>query len=105
LDRVWRAGVGEQGLLSRLVLCTGETVLARGRDPGRLALILSGRLIVPGCTTATPCPSGQCVHRARRGTTVHGSGCGIVPQSGEGDGRTVYLHLVSARSCEPTATR
>ena len=52
---------------------------SHGRDPGRLALILSGRWIAPwvhcGCTV----PSGRCVHRARRRITVHGSRCGTVP--------------------------
>jgi len=56
------------------------------------------------CTTAAPCPSGRCVHRARRRIKVHGSGCGTVPRSGESDSRTVRLQLVSARSCEPAAT-
>ena len=46
-------------------------------------------------------PSGRCAHRARRRITVHRSGCGTVPQRGERSGRTVRLHLVSARSAGP----
>ena len=83
---------------SCLILYLGRDPGAPGADPVR-ALDRPG--VHHGCTVPVRAVRPSCTQRIK----VHGSGCGTVPQSGESDSRTVRLHLVSARSCEPAITR
>jgi hypothetical protein len=99
-----RQGVGEgrtgleSSVQSRLIPLLRQRSGAPGADPLR-ALDRPG--VHHGCTV----PVKAVRPSARRRIKLHVSGCGTVPQSGESDSRTVRLHLVSARSCEPPATR